>query len=68
MPLRVLRPDHVCDCNGPAEGFIGENGPEAIAGIYPTCSHCGMVQVTAGDVTSERVPGGDATGASRVSY
>jgi hypothetical protein len=78
MPLRVLRPDHICDRNGPAEGFIGENGYEAIAGIYPTCSHCGMVQVPGGDAVSEGVPGGDVTtegvpgrdvtGASSVSY
>lgn len=50
MPLRVLRPDHICDCDGPSEGFIGENGYETIAGTYPTCSHCGMVQVPNGSV------------------
>ena len=52
--------DHSRDRDGPTEGFVGENGYDAIAGIYPTCSHCGMVQR----------PGGDVSGASResVSY
>ena len=60
IPLRVLQPDHICDRDGPTEGFIGESGYDAIAGVYPTCSHCGMVQL----------PGGDVSGASResVSY
>ena len=57
IPLRILKPDHLCDQDGPTEGFVDETGPEPIAGIYPTCSHCGMVQL----------PGGDVSGASRES-
>jgi hypothetical protein len=51
IPVRILKLDHICDSDGPTEGFIGDNGHEAIAGIYPTCSHCGMLQVRAGAAT-----------------
>ena len=52
IPVRVLKSDHLCDRDGPTEEFVDENGHEATAGIYPTCSQCGMLQMPGGDVTS----------------
>lgn len=52
IPLRVLKPDHVCDRSGRAEKVIDETGDVAITGIYPTCSACGMPQLSGSDVTS----------------
>ena len=50
IPLRILKPDHLCDQDGPTEGFVDETGHEAIAGIYPTCSQCGMLQLPGADL------------------
>lgn len=47
IPVRVVRPDHVCDCTGPAETVVDETGGSAIIGIYPTCSVCGVPQTLA---------------------
>jgi hypothetical protein len=32
IPVRPLKPDHVCDSDGPTEGFVDENAQEASAG------------------------------------
>ena len=58
IPVRVLKATHICDHDGPTEDFVDQTGPEVIAGIYPTCSRCGTLQV----------PGRDVTGTSSVSY
>ena len=63
IPVRILKPDHLCDQDGPTEGFIDETGPEPIAGNYPTCSQCGRVQLPSVDLT-----GAATNGAPRLSY
>jgi hypothetical protein len=52
IPVRALKSDHICDSDGPTEAFVDENGHEATAGIFPTCSQCGTLQMPGGDVTS----------------
>src|SRR5262245_9428407 len=49
IPLRILKPDHICDRAGPTEGFVDETGHET-AGIFPTCSKCGMLQLPGADL------------------
>lgn len=63
IPVRILKPDHLCDQNGPTEGFVDETGAEPIAGIYPTCSQCGSVQLPGVDLTRA-----STNGAPRLSY
>jgi hypothetical protein len=53
IPVRALKSDHVCDSDGPTEELVDQDGHDASAGIYPTCSQCGTLQVPGGDVTSE---------------
>ena len=48
-PLRILNPDHSCDRNGPAEKVTDETGETRVTGIYPTCSVCGLPQLSAAD-------------------
>jgi len=55
IPVRALKPSHICDHDGPTEELVDQTGPEVIAGIFPTCSQCGILQMPSREATARSV-------------